>query len=181
MAAAALLIIDLQTGMFNGARIAPIHDGDALLSRVAALLAAARRSGVKVIYVRHGSPAGQLLEPHTANWEIHPAIAPGAEDVIVDKRTPDSFHETSLARELAAIGANRLIIAGAQTEVCVDTTCRRAFSLGFDTELVSDGHATWSGVTLTADQIIAHTNQTLAAHFVSLVTAAEVVERFAAL
>jgi len=35
-----------------------------------------------------------------------------------------------------------LLIMGAQTEVCVDTTCRRASSLGFSATLVSDGHNT---------------------------------------
>jgi len=57
---------------------------------------------------------------------------------------------------------------GAQTEVCVDTTCRRAFSLGFEVTLVSDGHSTWENATLTADQIIRHTNDTLAGWFVRL-------------
>ena len=40
------------------------------------------------------------------------------------------------------------IVMGAQTEVCVDTTCRRAFGLGFDVTLVSDGHSTWDNATL---------------------------------
>jgi len=57
---------------------------------------------------------------------------------------------------------------GAQTEVCVDTTCRRAFSLGFEVTLVSDGHSTWDNATLSADQIIRHTNDTLAGWFVRL-------------
>jgi nicotinamidase-related amidase len=64
---------------------------------------------------------------------------------------------------------NRLIVMGAQTEVCVDTTCRRAFSLGFSVTLVSDGHSTWDNATLTAEQIIRHTNDTLAGWFVHLV------------
>ncbi len=50
----------------------------------------------------------------------------------------------------------------------MDTTCRRAFSLGFEVTLVSDGHSTWENATLTADQIIRHTNDTLAGWFVRL-------------
>ncbi len=65
-------------------------------------------------------------------------------------------------------GANRLIVVGAQSEVCVDTTCRRAFSLGFDVVLPADGHSTWDNDVLTASQIIAHTNRTLAQWFVRL-------------
>jgi nicotinamidase-related amidase len=169
----ALLIIDLQVGMFNGERIAPIHMGETLLADVGKLLAAARRSGTLVIYVRHGGPRGSLLEPGTGNWLIHPSIAPLEREVIVDKRTPDSFHETTLMSELAAAGVKRLIVTGAQSEVCVDTTCRRAFTLGFDSVLVSDGHSTWDNDSLTADQIIRHTNQTLTGWFLRTMTVAE--------
>jgi len=169
----ALLVIDLQLGMFGGEKMDPIHAGDALLTRVKALLGQARAAGVPVIYVRHDSGPGHLLEWGTENWQIHPTIAPAPGETIVDKRTPDSFHGTTLSSELAAIGAKRLIVAGAQSEVCVDTTCRRAFSLGFDVTLVSDAHSTWDNAILTADQIIRHTNQTLGGRFVRLISSEE--------
>jgi nicotinamidase-related amidase len=174
MTDAALLVIDLQVGMFNGERIAPIHAGEALLARVQVLLSRARASGTRVVYVRHAGRSGHLLEHGTPNWRIHPAIAPLAGEVIVDKRTPDSFHQTTLMDELAATGVKRLIVVGAQTELCVDTTCRRAATLGFEVELVADAHSTWDNDTLNAEQIIRHTNQTLNGWFVRLVPADEV-------
>lgn len=164
----ALLVIDLQLGMFDGAEIAPIHDGPGLLARVAARIARARQDGMRVIYVRHANPPGDLLVEGTPGWHIHPAIAPLPGETIIDKRHPDSFRETTLRAELAAAGTRRLIVVGAQTEYCVDTTCRRAASLGFDVTLVADGHSTWPNRTLTAEQIVAHTNQTLAGGFVTL-------------
>jgi nicotinamidase-related amidase len=169
-----LLVIDLQVGMFNGERFAPIHAGDRLLSNTQTALGWARRSGIRVIYVRHGGPAGHLLERGTQNWCIHPAIASQDGEMVIDKRTPDAFHETSLMQHPSMEGINRLIVTGAQTEVCVDTTCRRAFSLGFEIALASDGHSTWGNDTLTADQIIEHTNKTLAEWFVQLVHVDEV-------
>jgi nicotinamidase-related amidase len=170
----ALLLIDLQLGMFNGERLAPIHDGDRLLTNVQAALQQARQRDVPVIFVRHGGPPGHLLEHGSPNWHIHPAIAPAAGETIVDKSTPDSFHDTSLLADLHARGLDQLVIMGAQTELCVDTTCRRAFSLGVRVALVSDGHSTWDNDTLTADQIIRHTNKTLAGWFVQLRRADEV-------
>jgi nicotinamidase-related amidase len=170
----ALLVVDLQIGMFNGARIAPIHAGETLLAHVQAVLAEARRQAMRIIYIRHSGPAGHLLEHATDNWRIHPLIEPRESDIIVDKRTPDAFHDTTLMAELTAAGVKRLIVAGAQSEICVDTTCRRAFSLGFEVTLVSDGHGTWDNDVLTADQIIRHTNQTLAGWFVKTASAAEV-------
>jgi nicotinamidase-related amidase len=165
----ALLVIDLQLGMFNGERLVAIHAGEALLTRVQALVAQARTAGVPVIYVRHDGGPEHLLERGTANWEIHPTIAPAPGETIVEKRTPDSFHRTTLLTELYTIGAHRLIVVGARTEVDVDTTCRSAFSLGLDVTLVPDGHSTWDNAILTAEQIIQHTNKTLADSFVRLI------------
>ena len=44
------------------------------------------------------------------------------------------------------------------TEYCVDTTCRRAVSLGYDVTLASDAHLTRDNGVLTAGNIIAHHN-----------------------
>ena len=41
-----------------------------------------------------------------------------------------------------SLGITHLVVTGMQTEFCVDTTCRRAISLGLDVTLVSDAHTT---------------------------------------
>lgn len=45
--------------------------------------------------------------------------------------------------------------------MCIDTTCRRAFSLGYKVTLVSDAHSTWNSQVITAQQIINHHNSVL--------------------
>ena len=52
-------------------------------------------------------------------------------------------------------------VSGMRTEMCVDTTCRRAISEGYDVTLVADAHATVDSEVLPAAQIIAHHNYTL--------------------
>jgi len=47
------------------------------------------------------------------------------------------------------------------TDYCVDTTSRRAVSVGYDVTLVSDAHTTIDNKLLTAAQIIAHHNALL--------------------
>jgi nicotinamidase-related amidase len=89
-------------------------------------------------------------------------------DVVVQKQTPDAFHETNLHRELESKGIKKLVIAGLQTEYCIDTTCRRAFSLGYDVILVKDAHSTWDSPRFTAKQIIEHHNHVLGGLFVTL-------------
>lgn len=155
----ALLVIDVQVSMFDESD--PVYQGDALLTTIRTLIARAREAGVPVVYVRHGEGPGTPLERGTPGWQIHPAISPERGDLVIDKETPDSFYRTALQRELEDRGVQRLVLTGMQTECCVDTTCRRAFSLGYEVTLVKDGHSTWNSAGLTAGQIIGHHNQVL--------------------
>jgi nicotinamidase-related amidase len=47
------------------------------------------------------------------------------------------------------------------TQYCVDTTCRRAVSLGYDVTLVADAHTTADSGTFTVEQIVDHHNALL--------------------
>jgi nicotinamidase-related amidase len=168
----ALLVIDVQQGMF--AEDDPVYQGAALLATIGGLLAKARAAEVPVIYVQHNGGPGHPLKPGSEGWPIHSAIAPAVGDPVVGKATPDSFHETRLQAELEARGIVKLIVAGIQTECCVDTTCRRAASLGYQTTLVCDAHSTWDSRTLSAAQIIAHHNEALDGWFVTPKPASEI-------
>ena len=63
---------------------------------------------------------------------------------------------------LRAAEVTDLVLLGAQTELCVDATARRALSLDYDVDLVADGHTTSANEILTREQIIAHHNASLA-------------------
>ena len=166
----ALLVIDVQVGMFKGSD-GPVYGGERLLERIAILIRKAREAGTPVIYVQHCEGPGEILEPGTEGWKIHPDIAPLAGEPVIQKRTPNSFHETTLQQELESRGVRWLVLSGIQTEYCVDTTCRRAFSLGYDVILVKDAHGTWDTERLSAAQIIAHHNEVLGGWFAEAVEA----------
>jgi nicotinamidase-related amidase len=168
----ALLVIDVQ--MCNFDESAPVYGGSGLLSKIKSLIAQARGAGVPIMYIQHSGPKGAIDQPATPGWEIHPTIAPLQDDVVIHKRHPDAFQETSLQCELESRGIKRLIIAGIQTEYCVDTTCRRAYSLNYDVVLVKDAHSTWDTNLLTAPQIIAHHNEVLGGWFVETKEASEI-------
>jgi nicotinamidase-related amidase len=171
----ALLVIDVQADMFSPDY--PAYDGERLIACIGSLIAGARAASIPVIYVQHCDREGSTMAYGTPGWEIHPAIAPLAGDTVLQKRMPDAFHDTTLQQELEARKIERLVVVGLQTEMCVDTTCRRAFSLGYEVILASDGHGTWDNDLLTAQQIIAHHNTTLSPWFVTLQPASEI--RFA--
>lgn len=65
------------------------------------------------------------------------------------------------------------MIAGLKTQYCVDSTCRAARDLGLDAVLVEDAHSCSDTEVLSAEQIVAHHNATLAGPFCRLVSAAD--------
>lgn len=154
----ALVVIDVQAGIFEGLR--PFQF-DEVVGRIAGLLDLARATNTPVIYVQHSGGEGHRLHPSTPGWEIHPAIRPLPTEPVVHKRECDSFFETTLQAELQQRQIDRLIVAGCMTEYCVDTTCRRAVSLGYDVWLASDAHTTADTEQLGAAEIIAHHNALL--------------------
>ena len=154
----ALLIIDVQVGLVE---LMPREVKDTVMSNIAALLGKARSSGMKVVFIQHDGPKGHPLEVNTAGWPIHRAVLPRDGEPVIRKRASDSFFETRLGDELQKDKIEHLIVAGAMTEYCVDTTCRRAISLGYDVTLVADAHLTRDTAVLTAAQVIAHHNLVL--------------------
>jgi nicotinamidase-related amidase len=153
-----LLVIDVQVGIIEGLRA---YRGREVLEQINKLLSKARAANMPIIYVQHDGEKGHPLEVGTKAWRIHLEIEPHQEDLIIRKRASDSFFETTLRRELEARGIKHLIVSGCMTEYCVDTTSRRAVSMGYDVTLVSDAHTTIDNKVLTAAQIIAHHNALL--------------------
>jgi Amidases related to nicotinamidase len=163
----ALLVIDVQEAMFQLEE--PPYNADQMVANIQRLLQEARSRSLPVIYVRHaGLDERSPLHPSKPGWPIYSAIAPQAGEPIVDKQHSDSFWDTNLHALLNDLGVRKLIITGMQTDYCVDTTCRRALSLGYEVTLVSDAHSTWGNGVLTAEQIVQHHNQTLGDGFATL-------------
>jgi len=151
----ALLIIDVQVGLV---RLIPPELQNRVLSNITVLLSQARSSGIPVVFIQHDGPKGHPIEAETAAWAIHPSIPPLRGEPVIRKKASDSFFETRLAEELQTRKISHLIIAGGMTEYCIDTTCRRAVTLGYDVTLVADAHLTRDTPVLSSSQIIEHHN-----------------------
>jgi nicotinamidase-related amidase len=162
----ALIIIDVQNGMFSHSE--QPHDGTGLLLRIGGLVARARETATPIIFVQHDGGAGHYLEKPTDGWRVHPATGYRAEDIVVEKRHCDSFQGTDLNERLKNMSVGRLVIAGMMTQYCVDTSCRRAFSLGYKVILTQDAHTCFTTKNLTGSQIIQHHNDILGDDFVEL-------------
>jgi len=168
MSKSALIIIDAQSGMYNGEKIVPIFEGEQKIRKIKHLIEKARSRGIILIYIQHDGDKGHPLEKGTRGWMIHSQILPIKGDLVIQKRHPDSFLHTQLQEVLADLFVTNLYIAGNQTEYCIDTTCKSAFSKGFQVLLIEDCHSTWDTDILSATQIIKHHNETLKNGYVTL-------------
>jgi len=149
----ALLVIDVQNGV-----VASNHDRDGVVANIADLVDRARRDAVPVVWVQHNDDG---LTRDTDDWQIVPELSPDADEPRIDKSYGDSFEDTTLEDVLARLGVGRLVVAGAQTDMCIRSTLHGALARGYDATLVSDAHTTEDQTEWGApppDKVIAHTN-----------------------
>jgi nicotinamidase-related amidase len=149
----ALLVVDVQNGVVNGA-----HERDAVVANIGSLVEKARREGVPVVWVQH---ADEQLARGSDDWRIVPGLTPGDAEPLVEKNYGDSFEDTTLETVLSGLGVGRLVVVGAQTDACIRSTLHGAFVRGYDAILVGDAHTTEDQTAWGAPppaQVIAHTN-----------------------
>jgi PPOX class probable FMN-dependent enzyme len=159
-ATTALLLIDLQEALFQPAPRP--HEADAVVQRVNGLAARARAAGVPVVWVQHETTPGHALAHGSPGWALADGLHTADTDVHIRKTTPDSFLRTGLADWLAVRGITQLVVAGYASEFCVDTTTRRAASLGLAVTLAADAHTTHDKPHASGAWIRAHHNASLA-------------------
>ena len=165
----ALLVIDVQQGLIDEGA----YKADELLANVDSLTSRARNTHVPVIYVQHdAADPRDSLYPTSPGHEIVQSIAPHQGELVLQKTTASAFESTPLQKELESLGIQKLIVAGMQTDECVNATTRSAVKLGYDVTLVSDAHTT--GDNGSAQQIIDDHNRDLAKEGAHLVTADKV-------
>lgn len=152
-----LLVIDLQAGMFNLSR--PLYKSDSILSKIKMLIKKARAGNCNIIYMQHSGSEKSPFKKGSEGWNIHSSITPEKDEYIIEKKYSDSFQGTKLYEILIKLGVEQIVIGGLVTEGCIDTTTRRAYSLGYKIELACDCHSATDSDILTAKQIINHHNQ----------------------
>lgn len=85
------------------------------------------------------------IERGSDTWQILPELAPRQGDVVVDKKRYDAFAGSELEHVLRKEkGAETLLVGGAMSQFCVETTARQAFVRDFNVVLLSDCSGTSS-------------------------------------
>ena len=106
-----------------------------LLTKIHTLLPKSRQERLKVPITVRGTWDAQIIDE----------IKPKEDDHIIIKRRDSAFQDTELRMWLHSIGID--------TSICVETSIRDAFNLGYDVILISD--ATASGIKSHYDTTIA--------------------------
>jgi nicotinamidase-related amidase len=150
----ALLVIDMQVGLFDGepARF----DADGVMRRINKIARVVRTTGGIVVFIQHEDNG--VLKRGTEGWEILPTLERMNTDLLVHKQACDSFYETDLSDLLEKHGVQQIIVTGCATDFCVDTTIRAAASRNYEVVVVADAHTTKDRQHLDAATIINHHN-----------------------
>jgi nicotinamidase-related amidase len=87
---------------------------------------------------RKGSPYDVRAEI----GQISDEVAPVAGEPVNVKNHPSSFFQTGLGAQLEKTGRHDLVLAGFMTHMCVNSTARDAFNLGYRPTVVASATAT---------------------------------------
>lgn len=150
-----LIVVDMQAGLLKGA---PKHDLAGVLSRINSLSNAVRKSGGRVVWIRHCGLPGDDFAPNAPGWAFLPELDRHADDIVVAKTLNDPFVGTRLQETLRELSADRILVTGWATDFCVDSMVRSAVSNGYDVVAVSDAHTLSDRPHLAAPAVIAHHN-----------------------
>ncbi len=146
---------------------ADISGAPRVVGVIGQILAAARRSGMPVVYLQMGYQAdlsdsggpqspnwhkelgirlmncrpelkGKLVTAGTWDFAIVDELAPQPGDIVIVKTRYSGFARTALDAELQARGVRYLFFTGIATNVCVESTLRDAFFLDYWPVLITD-------------------------------------------
>lgn len=154
----ALLVIDVQNAVVETA-----FERDAIVARLADVIASARDNQVPVIYIQHELPEYAEMNRGAHGWQIVDEIAPLEGEITIGKRYGDAFVDTDLKETLEDLDIAHLVISGSESDACVTATLTRALIEGFDVSLLGDCHTTsdreaLDGSLIPAEQIMKHVN-----------------------
>jgi nicotinamidase-related amidase len=182
----ALIVVDVQRAFDEWEAAGKRRNNPDAVARIVDLLAAFRTHRAPIFHIRHeGTKPNSTFLPSRSGYAVKDEARERAGEPVIVKRVNSAFIGTDLEARLRAGDITTLVICGATTNHCVETTTRMAGNLGFDARLVRD--ATWTfdrigpdGDAHSAEAIHAMTLSNLNGEFARIVTTDDVIASFAA-
>lgn len=137
---AALVMIDCQNTYREG--IMQLTGVEPALKEARRVLDRARALGRPVIHIQHDAGPGTPYDVRADIGRIADVVAPQDGETVITKGYPNSFVQTPLDDELKRLGVKNLVLVGFMTHMCVNSTARGAFNLGYASTVVATATAT---------------------------------------
>lgn len=171
----AVVLIDYQNEYIDGAM--PLGQaGTNAIANARLLLDKAREQEIPIFHItHHGADNGNVFDPLSSNVEIIAELQPKAGETVIVKKHPNAFYDTQLQALISAAQKQQIIFAGFMSHMCVSSSVRAAFDLGFDSFVCHDACATrdlpdYEKDKISADIIHATAMAALQDRFAALVT-----------
>lgn len=148
-----LLIVDIQEIIVTK----ELYQYERFMSSVKQIIDLARISKVEVIYVRHDD--GIELTKGREGFEIYKEFQPERDEKIFDKHYNSAFRGTGLVEYLNSKNENTIMIAGLQTDYCVDATIKCGFEHGFAMIVPANCNTTLDNEYMTGKQSYQYYNE----------------------
>jgi nicotinamidase-related amidase len=142
LADSALVMIDCQNTYAQG--VMELDGIAAALDEAAVLLERARSAGIPIVDIQHDEGDGSPYDIRAEIGQIVDRVAPAGEERVIVKHFPDAFVQTDLDDRLKGAAMQNLVLAGFMTHMCVNSTARGAFNLGYAPTVVAGATATRS-------------------------------------
>jgi nicotinamidase-related amidase len=139
---AALLLIDCQNTYRSGAL--QLEGVEQALQEARNVLERARARGRPILHIQQDGPAGSLFDIRAPIGAIADPVAPRPGEPVIVKQYPNAFVDTDLHDRLQELRVRDLILVGFMTHMCVSSTARGAFNLGYRPTVVAGATATRS-------------------------------------
>lgn len=130
-----LIVIDAQNEFSdNGRRSVPAHNE--ILARIQWHVHSAREDGEPIAWVQHHNKPNESPAFVPGSWgaELSPGLGPKSESRLEKRFQKDvfgAFFGTGLEEWLLSVKADRLLLVGFFTHMCVSTSAREALVRGF--------------------------------------------------
>ena len=140
VANSALIIIDAQNTYLEG--VMRLEGVETALDDCKRILERFRAAGRPIFHIRHDAGVGSPYDVTAPIGQIADAVAPRGGEPVITKQFPNSFAETELDSLLKDAEVDNLILVGFMSHMCVNSTARGAFTLGYRATVVASATAT---------------------------------------
>ena len=138
----ALIMVDCQNTYRRG--IMQLTNVEPAIKEAQKLLQMARDLKIPIIHIQHDAGVGTPYDVTAEIGAISAEVAPKNGEAVVTKNYPNAFIATPLEAQLKALGIENIVLAGFMTHMCINSTARGAFNLGFKPTVVASACATRS-------------------------------------